>query len=186
MGIIAEIGGMALSGPVGGILGMAGSFVGRLIKMKEQKQAFAFEQARWAENGKQRSHELLLMSRKDEHELKLHKINMEAAQEEFERSFAMSIEETSREGLKSSYAAQQALVEKPGGSQVVIDILRFVRPFLTVLAALIVGIMFFFVDVETKMKIAAGVLFLMGTSYTWWFGDRNRMETEIIKFKKAA
>ena len=58
------------------------------------------------------------------------------------------------------------------GSVWVTDVLRLVRPFLTLSLIILVGILYFQSDVGGKSITEASVIYMTSSAVLWWFGDR--------------
>jgi hypothetical protein len=54
----------------------------------------------------------------------------------------------------------------------VVDLLRLVRPCLTIMLITLVGILYFQSDAGGKATIEASVIFMCSSAVLWWFGDR--------------
>jgi hypothetical protein len=54
----------------------------------------------------------------------------------------------------------------------VVDLLRLVRPLLTFVLIVLVGMLYFSADAGGKATIEASVLFMASSATLWWFGDR--------------
>jgi len=58
-------------------------------------------------------------------------------------------------------------------SQWVIDTLRMVRPSVTGILIILLGIIYFTIaDLGSKAEIVSSVIYMATSSVTWWFGDR--------------
>jgi len=54
----------------------------------------------------------------------------------------------------------------------VVDLLRLVRPLLTFVLIVLVGMLYFSADAGGKATIEASVLYMASSATLWWFGDR--------------
>jgi hypothetical protein len=54
----------------------------------------------------------------------------------------------------------------------VANVLRLVRPTLTLGLIILVGILYFSADIGGKATIEASVIYMSSSSVLWWFGDR--------------
>ena len=54
----------------------------------------------------------------------------------------------------------------------VVDLLRLVRPLLTFVLIILVGMLYFSADAGGKATIEASVLYMASSATLWWFGDR--------------
>lgn len=152
---------IALNAAGGGLLGFLGSLANRGFLFFEKKEDRKHERAKWEERSKEREHEMNLLSQAEK---------MRA--DEREDEFLITQERGSREGLIASYAAQNALAQAEKGSPWVIDVLRLVRPFLTILLVILTAIYFLF---TRDASIIEETIFSASTALLWWFGDRTQV-----------
>jgi len=145
---MANILGLGLDAAAGGVFGIIGTAFGRFASFFEQKQAFKQEEKRWG------------------HELKLHELQMKADKQETEMELALAAQRGSWDGLKTSIEADLHI---GAASQWVINILRLVRPVLTLLLWLITGWIF---SCTQNGEIANAAVFAATAATLWWFGDR--------------
>ena len=54
----------------------------------------------------------------------------------------------------------------------VVDLLRLVRPVLTLLLLILCGVFYFSSDAGGKATIEASIIFMASSATLWWFGDR--------------
>lgn len=149
MADILETGaGLALDAAAGGVFGLIGTALGRIGGFFERKQAFAQEQARWS------------------HELKLHELNMAARSQETEHELSLLAQSGSWRGLEASIRAEAAIGK---ASLWVVNLLRLVRPSLTLLLWLITGWIF---AMTQDGAIVEAAVFAATAATLWWFGDR--------------
>ena len=140
----------------GGAFGIIGTGLGRLAAYFERKQAFAQEEKRWG------------------HELKLHELQMKAKKQETEMELAITAQRGSWDGLKASLEADANIGK---AAQWVINILRLVRPSLTLLLWLITAWIF----ARTQdANIADAAVFAATAATLWWFGDRAPKPKPIL------
>jgi len=145
---MADIFGLGLDAAAGGVFGILGTALGRVAGYFERKQTFKHEQQRWG------------------HELKLHELQMQANKQETEMELALAAQQGSWRGLEASIIADANIGK---ASQWVINILRLVRPTLTLLLWLITGWIF----AKTQNgSIAEAAVFAATAATLWWFGDR--------------
>jgi len=145
---MADIIGLGLDAVAGGIFGIFGTAIGRVAGFFERKQTFEQEQARWG------------------HEIKLHELNMQAQAVETEMELALAAQAGSWAGLNASIIAEASIGP---ASRWVINILRLVRPILTLLLWFITAWIF----LKTQNSaIAEAAVFAATASTLWWFGDR--------------
>jgi len=123
----------------GGIFGIVGTALGRVAGYFEKQLNFKQEQARWG------------------HEYKLHELQMQARQQETELELALAAQAGSWKGLEASIKAEAAIGR---ASQWVINLLRLVRPVLTLF------------HVTRNGAIVEAAVFAASAATLWWFGDR--------------
>ena len=139
---------LGLDAAAGGIFGIVGTALGRVAGYFERKQQNTQERARWG------------------HEYKLHELNMAARHQETELELALTAQQGSWAGLEASIEAEAALGK---ASQWVVNILRLVRPLITLSLWCITVIIF--LKTEDDAIIEAAV-FAATAATLWWFGDR--------------
>jgi len=145
---MASIFGLGLDAAAGGVFGIVGTALGRVAGFFERKQTFKHERERW------------------QHEYKLHELQMMADVQETEMEIALTAQRGSWQGLEASIKADAAIGQ---ASKWVINVLRLVRPTLTLLLWLITGWIF----AETQNgSIAEAAVFAATAATLWWFGDR--------------
>lgn len=132
----------------GGVFGIFGTGLGRIAAYFERKQTFVQEEKRWG------------------HELKLHELQMKAKKQETEMELAIEAQKGSWRGLEASLKADANIGI---ASKWVINVLRLVRPVLTLLLWLITGWIF---SKTQDGNIASSAVFAATASTLWWFGDR--------------
>lgn len=146
--LMADIIGLGLDAVAGGIFGIFGTALGRVAGFFERKQSYEQEQARWG------------------HEVRLHELNMQARAVETEMELALTAQAGSWSGLNASIHADAATGQ---ASLWVINILRLVRPVLTLLLWFITA--WIFLRTQTP-AIAEAAVFAATAATLWWFGDR--------------
>lgn len=146
--LMADIIGLGLDAVAGGIFGIFGTALGRVAGFFERKQSYEQEQARWG------------------HEVRLHELNMQARAVETEMELALTAQAGSWSGLNASIRADAATGK---ASLWVINILRLVRPVLTLLLWFITA--WIFLRTQTP-AIAEAAVFAATAATLWWFGDR--------------
>ncbi|WP_409434021.1 hypothetical protein ACJ3XI_05840 [Litorimonas sp. RW-G-Af-16] len=139
---------LGLDAVAGGIFGIAGTALGRVAAFFERKQTFKHAQAQWS------------------HECRLHDLNMKARAQETEMELALAAQAGSWAGLEASIKADAAIGK---ASQWVINILRLVRPILTLVLWLITG--WIFAKTQNGAIVEAAI-FAATAATLWWFGDR--------------
>ncbi len=145
---MAVIFGLGLDAAAGGLFGIIGTAFGRVAGYFERKQAFEHEVQRWR------------------HEYRLHELQMAADQQEAELELAITAQQGSWQGLEASIKAEAAI---GAASKWVINMLRLVRPVLTLLLWLITAWIF---AVTQEGAIVEAAVFAATAATLWWFGDR--------------
>lgn len=145
---MADIFGLGLDAAAGGVFGIVGTALGRVAGYFERKQAFKQEQVRWG------------------HEYKLHELQMQARSQETELEIALAAQAGSWKGLEASIRADASI---GNASQWVVNILRLVRPMLTLLLWAITA--WIFMSTQNGSIVEAAV-FAATAATLWWFGDR--------------
>jgi hypothetical protein len=145
---MANLVNLGLDAAAGGLFGIIGTALGRFAGYFERKQLHAQEQARWG------------------HEYRLHELNMQARHQETELELALTAQEGSWRGLETSLKAEAALGK---ASRWVINLLRLVRPTLTLLLWAITAMIFI---VTQDSAIVDASVFAATAATLWWFGDR--------------
>jgi hypothetical protein len=140
---MADIFGLGLDAVAGGLFGIFGTALGRVAGYFERNQTFKQEQARW-----------------------LHELNMKAKSQETEMEIALTAQAGSWRGLQASILADATIGK---ASQWVVNILRLVRPTLTLLLWLITA--WIFMKTQNGAVVEAAV-FAATAATLWWFGDR--------------
>ena len=132
---------------LGALVGGSGSALSKWLGMKEKKLFF-------------------------EHEIKLLEMQRLANQSETENELAIAREESFATMRKSSYEHDMATTQT---SLWVNNIIRLVRPALTLLLILLVWVIWMTIAVNNQFlqnQIVDGVLFMSSAALAWWFGDR--------------
>ncbi len=132
----------------GGTFGILGTALGRVASYFERKQTFRQEEKRWG------------------HELQLHELQMRANKQETEMELAITAQKGSWDGLRASLDADANIGT---AAQWVINVLRLVRPSLTLLLWLITAWVF---SRTQDGDIANAAVFAATAATLWWFGDR--------------
>lgn len=145
---MADLLGLGVDAAAGGLFGIVGTALGRVAGFFERKQTFLQEQARWS------------------HEYKLHELNMQARSQETEMELALAAQSGSWRGLEASIKADAAIGK---ASQWVVNILRLVRPSLTLLLWMITAGIFI---ITRESAIVEAAVFAATAATLWWFGDR--------------
>lgn len=145
---MADILNLGMDAAAGGVFGILGTALGRVAGYFERRQSHAQELRRWS------------------HELALHELNMKSRAQESEIELAIAAQAGSWSGLEASIKADAAL---GAGSQWVINALRLVRPFLTLLLWVITAGIFL---VTHDSEIVQAAIFAATAATLWWFGDR--------------
>ena len=172
MAVLETIGSLAGSGLAGGIIGLLGSFGGKYFAAHERKIANQHEINMLPERAARRDADAAERRENYAHELALHKMNIDAADAETERAYLIGAQAISGQGLGDSIDAQEALTARPGGSQWVIDVLRLVRPVLTLVLALVMYAIYAQAPEPQQIIIVKALTFCAVAAILWWFGDR--------------
>lgn len=139
---------LGLDAAAGGLFGILGTAFGRVAGYFERNQIHKQEQARWG------------------HEYKLHELNMQARHQETELEIALAAQQGSWKGLEASIKAEAAIGK---ASLWVVNVLRLVRPLITILLWVIATLIFF----QTRdSAIIDAAVFAATAATLWWFGDR--------------
>jgi hypothetical protein len=152
-----EILGSLVGAASGGLLGVAGSLIGKVAGYFEAKQKMKLEEIK-------NNHSLALMDKQAE----LQKMAQDA-------NFQLTSLETDSANLIGSYKHDASYGETYKWAS---SILRFVRPFLTFS---IIGVFIFVYfkadqagDLDTVQRMSNEACFLLSTTLSWWFADRSR------------
>ena len=157
---MADILGLGLDAATGGVFGILGTVLGRAANLFERKLAFQQEQARW------------------QHEYKLHELQMKSREQETELEIALAAQAGSWKGLEESIKAEASIGR---ASLWVINVLRLVRPMLTLLLWAITAWIF---HVTQNGAIVEAAIFAASAATLWWFGDRAAKSSPIGKSLK--
>lgn len=174
MAFFETIAGFAMSSVGGGLFGYLASAANRLIGLKEAKLKFEQdrERAEWQRTDK---------ADERRHIAAMHEANAAARKDETEQEIRLIGRRFDGEARTASHADQTALALNPQGAQWTINLLRLVRPLLTLYFAVCALIIFFaFKDGTIRADIVAQILYLAGLSCGWWFGDSAK-RTERLK-----
>lgn len=141
----------------GGLLGVAGSLIGKVAGYFETKQKMKLAEI-------ENKHSLALLDKQAE----LQKMAQDG-------KFQLTRLETDSANLIGSYKHDASYGETYKWAS---SILRFVRPFLTFS---VIGVFVFvyhradeFGDVNTVQRMSNEICFLASTCLSWWFADRSR------------
>lgn len=145
---MADILSLGLDAATGGLFGIFGTVMGRVAGYFERQLSFKQEQARWL------------------HEYRLHELQMQARVQETELELALAAQAGSWKGLEASIKAEAAIGR---ASQWVIDLLRLVRPVLTLF---LWGITAWIFHITKNGAIVEAAVFAASAATLWWFGDR--------------
>ena len=136
------------SAATGGLFGIVGVALGRVAGYFERKQTFQQEEKRWS------------------HDVEMQKLGMDADAQKAKIALEMAAQKGSWDGLKASIQADANI---GAASLWVINILRLVRPVLTLMLWLITAWIF---SKTQDASIANSAVFAATASTLWWFGDR--------------
>jgi hypothetical protein len=143
---------------LGVLAGGLGSWISKIIGLYEKKQDY-------------------------DHELKLQEMQMRVRQHETERELAIAETQAYSAMREASYSHDMATSNT---SQWVNDVLRLVRPFLTLLLILLVWVIWITLSEENthiRTQIVEGVLFMASAAFAWWFGDRAPPATKKLPWQ---
>lgn len=133
---------------VGALVGGSGSALSKWFGIREKKLSF-------------------------EHEIKLLEMQIQAKQSETENELAI----TQEEGFSAIREASYNHDMSQGRTSIwVNNILRLVRPILTLLLISLVWVIWVSVaknNLDLQNQIIDGVLFMSSAALAWWFGDRS-------------
>lgn len=150
----------------GGIFGLFGTLAGRVAGIFESKQKMAHELKTREFDERAEIRELEALSMDHAHEKDLQRLNMEAGARETESELALIASKGSWGGLNKSMDHDNATGL---AAQWVINVLRLVRPLLTLLLWIITAWIFSKTQSE---GIAEAAVFAATAATLWWFGDR--------------
>jgi len=146
--VMADIISLGLDAAAGGVFGIIGTTIGRVAGIFERRDKNAHERAKWV------------------HEYKLHALNIKARAQETELEIELAAQAGSWAGLEASIKAEASVGK---ASQWVINVLRLVRPSLTILLWVITASIF----LKTQNQAVGEAAVFAATAATlWWFGDR--------------
>jgi uncharacterized membrane protein len=131
----------------GGITGIIGTLLGRVAGYYENKQKF--------------EHELALLDAQKA-------IKFKEAEHEFLIAQAQAVSDLRQKSYEHDTMVGAA-------SRSVINILRLVRPILTIFAIILVALIWYDIEdgnIGLKEQIVGTVLYIATSSILWWFGDR--------------
>ena len=135
----------------GGATGVIGSVIGK---------AFSFLDA-WQEEKK--------ADKEHGRTLEMLRLQNEIGAEENEREMAVAEANADANMRMASYSHDSMA----GPSSVwVANLLRLVRPALTLSLIVLVGVLYFSAEVNGRATIEASVFYMCSSSVLWWFGDR--------------
>jgi len=152
-----EILGSLVGAASGGLLGVAGSLIGKVAGYFEAKQKMKLEEIK-------NNHSLALMDKQAE----LQKMAQDG-------KFQLTSLETDSANLIASYKHDASYGETYKWAS---SALRFVRPLLTFS---VIGVFVFVYfksdqagDLDTVQRMSNEICFLASTCLSWWFADRSR------------
>lgn len=151
---MADIMGLAASAAGGGVFGLFGTALGRLVGFFERRQSLAHEERRW------------------QHEVSLLELQQAATAAETEGEIALTQAAGSWNGLQASLQAEAQIAS----SYKWVDAARaLTRPVLTVLLWLITAVIWAYASETNRSSITETATFAATAATLWWFGDRSRM-----------
>lgn len=144
--------GVAASAAGGGVFGMVGTALGRVVGLFEKAQDHRHEKDRW------------------KHDESMRQLDMNAAREAAEAGREMANTEGRWAGLTASIEADADIAP----SYKWVDAVRgLTRPSITLLLWIIAAIIFFNTPAEGRMQLVETVTFAATAATLWWFGDRG-------------
>lgn len=156
-----EVAGLAMSAAGGGLVGLAGTALGRIfgvvearVRRKDRELEMAHEKDKW------------------DHEAELLAAQLEARKVETELAVMVEDARGSWKGLAASIDAEA----KIGPSYPWVDAVRaLTRPALTVLLVVILFIAWLSngLTIDQRSSLMNALIFAATTSIVWWFGDRS-------------
>ena len=149
---MADMIGLAASAAGGGVFGLFGTALGRVVGYFEQRQNMAHEERRW------------------HHEVQLLELQQSATAIEAEAELAITTQEGRWAGLTASLDAEAKIVS----SYRWVDAVRaLTRPALTILLWLIAAIIWVHASESDRSTITETATFAATAATLWWFGDRS-------------
>lgn len=149
---MADIIGVAASAAGGGLFGLFGTALGRVVTFFERRQSMAHEERRW------------------HHETELLRLQQAAQAAETEAELVLAQTEGSWAGLDASLRAEAAIA----ASYKWVDAIRaLTRPVLTLLLWGITTLIWFTADLAHRASITETATFAATAATLWWFGDRS-------------
>lgn len=146
--LMADLMALGIDAAAGGVFGLIGTTLGRIAGFFERRDQNKHETARWG------------------HEYRLHELAMKSRAQESEIELELAAQVGSWHGLAASIQADASIGV---GSQWVVNMLRLVRPLLTIMLWLITAGIF----MQTQNQaIAEAAVFAATAATLWWFGDR--------------
>ena len=160
MDILGNVLGVASSAVGGGLLGIAGSLIGRVFTYLEKKQDQKFKLQQW------------------EQEYKLQQLQIEARKQETEQEIALSTEQGRWAGLTASINADANGRSSYPWVAAVKDLMRPVIT--TLLIGLTAYVVIAIAERDIRIEVIYSIVFLTNTCVAWWFGDRApQMKAQI-------
>ena len=136
----------------GGASGLLGSVIGKAFSIFDNMQQ---------EKKSQRDHERTM---------EMHRLDAELRTEERENELAIA-EISAAADMRMAAYQHDASMGKP--SKWCTNILRLVRPILTFGLIVLTAIIYFSATEAGKIEIEVSVVFMLGASVAFWFGDRS-------------
>lgn len=110
--------------------------------------------------------------KEDEHKrvMELTRLNAEIRDKEFENEREIALDRAAADLRMSSYRHDS---ETGQASRWVVNTLRLVRPGLTGILVVLLGVIYFAnTDFAAQQEIVSSVVYMATSAVTWWFGDR--------------
>jgi hypothetical protein len=108
--------------------------------------------------------------REHERTIEMHRLDAELRSVEHENEKAIAEVQAAAEIRAAAYG-HDASYGQP--SKWCTNVLRLVRPVLTFGLIILTGIIYFSATNNGKIDIESAVVFMLGASIAWWFGDRS-------------
>ena len=108
---------------------------------------------------------------KHEHEIKLQEMQLASLQHETERELLITEHQTNAAALQAAYRHD---ADTGVASQIIVDIIKTMRPFITFMLIVLTAIIYFDTqDKQIQTIIVYAVVFSMLAAMSFWFGDRS-------------
>jgi len=135
----------------GGATGIIGSIIGKAFSFVDM-----WAEEKKANNEHKRTQELL-------------RLQNELGAAENEREMAVAEANAAADARRASYNHDAGIGVS---STWVVDVLRLVRPILTLTLIVLMGVIYFNSDMGGRLTIETSVVYMTSSAVLWWFGDR--------------